>query len=326
MNIAQYVIFFIILIGLSSVYKHLKLDEDKTTSAYYYNMVNKYLFNKDSLGMNTKPSLWVYLHNDNTITPSVNSRHWLSFNSRSTTEFNQPYQSLTLQSIIKNCSNDFNIYLIDDESFEKIIPGWSLDLTKIANPSRTHIRLLALCSILNIYGGILVPSSFICFKSLIDLYNITVIENKMCVGEFLNKTSNVVAPLLPAPIFMGCNANNEVMKEFINYLEILNSTDFTAESDFLGKTNHWLATAINNDKIYSIAGEYLGTKKVCGSPIYVEELVGSSFIELHLDAFGLYIPWNELINRTSLQWFCRLSPQQVLESDTIIGKYLLVNN
>ena len=50
------------------------------------------------------------------------------------------------------------------------------------------------------------------------------------------------------------------------------------------------------------------------------------FIKLNDEALGLYIPWNELINRTSLQWFVRLSPQQVLESDTIIGKQLLINN
>ena len=62
------------------------------------------------------------------------------------------------------------------------------------------------------------------------------------------------------------------------------------------------------------------------APVYVDELIGSSFVNFKEDAIGIYIPWNEIINRTALQWFARLSPQQVLESDTIIGKNLLINN
>jgi hypothetical protein len=327
MNISRYVIFFIVFIGLSAAYKNLKLDDDKNTSQYYYNMVNKYLLNNNPLGRSNKPYIWIHLHSDDTIIPEVNSRYWLSFHSRDTKELNQPYQYLTIQSIINKCGDDFNIALIDDNSFEKILPNWSLDLSKIANPSRTHVRLLGLTQILNIYGGMVVPSSFVCFKSLKELYNTNINNGKMFVGEFLNKTAAESLPNLVAPssLLMGCPANNDIMNEFINYLEILNSTDLTAESDFLGNTNQWLNNAVTNQKINLIKGEYIGTKKTCGTPIYIEELIDSTFVELNCNAFGLYIPWNDIINRINLQWFARLSPEQVLESDTVIGKYLLVN-
>jgi hypothetical protein len=330
MNISKYIIFFIVLIVLSSIYKKLKLNEDKNTSDYYYNMVDKYLLNKNSLGMNNnKPFIWIHLHSDNTIIPEVNSRYWNSFGSRATKDLNQPYQYLTIQSIINKCGDDFNICLIDDQSFQKIIPDWTINLNIVANPVRTHIRLLALCSILNIYGGLLVPSSFICFKSLKDIYNTMSDNNKMFVGEFMNRAANPIfnnAALIPSSLLMGCTADNLEMKEFIKYLEILNSKDFTAEQDFLGKSNQWLLEAVRANKINIITGQYLGTKKECNNPVHVEELTGSSFIKLSPNALGLYIPWNELINRVSLQWFARLSPQQVLESDTVIGKYLLINN
>ena len=326
MKIAEYVIFFIVFIVLSSIYKNLKLDENKNTSKYYYKMVNTYLLNGNNLGTN-KPYLWIHLHCDNTITPAVNSRHWLNFGSRATTEINQPYQYLTIKSIIDKCGNDFNICLIDDKSFKKIIPDWSIDLDIVANPIKTHIRQLALCSLLNIYGGILLPSSFICLNNLKELYENNMRENKMFVGEFINRSENTnFNNLLPSTHFMGCNAGNVQMKEFIEYLEVLNSNDFTAEQDFLGKTNNWLLNAGQQDKINIINGRYIGTRKDCGKPVCVDELVGSSFIKFNCDAVGIYIPWNEIINRTSLQWFSRLSPQQVLESDTIIGKHLLINN
>ena len=329
MNISQYIVFIIILIGLSYIYKKLKLDESTNTPSHYHKMVDKYLINKNALGMINKPLLWIHIHNDNTIIPEVNSRFWISFYSRDTTEFNQPYQYLTIKSIINKCGNDFNIYIIDDKSFNKIIPNWCINLSTVAIPIRAHIRLLALSMILNIYGGILVPSSFICFKSLKDLYNNNISKNKMFVGEFANRTASQTLAdktVIPSPILMGCEAKNNEMEEFVKYLEIANSKDFTAEVDFLGKINNWLNTKVNKSKINAINGQYLGTQDTCGSPIAVEELVGSSFIKLNDEALGLYVPWNDLINRTSLQWFVRLSPQQVLESNTVIGKYLLVNN
>lgn len=324
----KYISFFILLLVLSYFYKKLKLDEDTNTSDYYYRMVNKFLLNKNSLGINNKPFLWIHLHSDNTIIPEINSRNWISFKSRNSKDFNQPYQYLTIKSIIDKCSDDFNISLIDDESFKKIIPNWSIDLKTIANPIRSHIRELALANLLNIYGGMLVPSSFICLKSLKSLYNANINENKMFVGEFLNNTSSssyISNSFLASSKIMGSSANNSEMKNYISFLEELNSTDFVAESDFLGKTNKWLNNAVNNDKINNIDGLYIGTKKSCGSPIIVDELVSSTYFDLHNDAFGLYIPWDELIERTSLEWFVRMSPKQILESNTIIGKHLLIS-
>ena len=328
-NVPTYIIFFIIFICLSMMYKKLKLNEDTNTSAYYYKMVNKYLLNNNSLGMNNKPYLWIHLHNNNTIIPEVNSRNWIDFQSRNSKELNQPYQNLTIKSIIDKCGNDFNIALIDDNSFKKILPKWCVDLNIIANPIRTHIRLLALANILNIYGGIIVPSSFVCLKSLKSLYYANINENKMFVGEFLDKTSKSCSTsnsYLPSTELMGCNSNNTEMKDFINYLEQLNSVDFVAESDFVGKTNQWLNTAVNNQQINNINGLFIGTKKACGAPIFADELVESTYVDLHEDAVGLYIPWNELIQKTSLQWFVQMSEKQVLESNTVIGKRLLVNS
>lgn len=329
MKALQLAISFIILMALSNLYKKLKLNDDKSTSQYYHNMVDKYLLNKNALGMGNKPILWIYVQNDSPIIPEVNSRFWLNFGSRSTHNFNQPYQYLTIKSIIDKCGQDFNICLIDDAAFKKLIPNWVIDLQTIAIPIRIRIRLLALTSLLNIYGGMLVPSSFVCFQSLKNLYETSITADKFFVGQFQNKTCNESLrnqDVIPAPFFMGGAAQDPTMKAFIEYLEILNSNDFTAQPDFLGDINNWLNTNIQNGKIMSLDGTLIGTQKKDGSTIYVEELVGSTFIELHPLALGLYIPWNELIIRTNLQWFVRLSPEQVLTSNTMIGKYLLINN
>ena len=83
---------------------------------------------------------------------------------------------------------------------------------------------------------------------------------------------------------------------------------------------------LNKNVVYTPTGTlpYRKTNKD-GEVINIEELVGSSFVDLCPNSLGLYIPWNELINRVNLQWFVRLSPEQVLKSNTFIGKKLLVN-
>lgn len=328
MQIVKLIVVLIIFMILSSFYKKLKKNEDTNTNGYYHAMIEKYLLNKDDLGINQKPILWVYLQNDNPITPEVNSRFWINFGSRLTTNFNQPYQKLTIQSIIDKCKDDFNICLIDDNAFKVLLPEWGVNLNNMAQPIKSHMHLIALSSLLYSYGGLLVPSSFICFKSFKDIYEKMVFADKMLVGNFQNLTANekLNTNVIPYPILMGCKAANPVMKAFVDHLVILNSTDFTAEMDFLGKANLWLHNSIVNNKTISLCGKLLGTQKRDGSLVHVEELTQSSFIDLDDNAYGLYIPWNQLINRINLQWFVRLSPEQVVKSNTMIGKYILAHH
>ena len=305
------------------------MNENTRTNGYYYSMIEKYLLNKDNLGSGgpLKPILWVYLQNDNIITPEVNSRFWYNFGSRTSTNFNQPYQKLTIQSIINKCSDDFNICLIDDSAFNILIPNWNINLKNTALPLKSHIQSIAITSLLNAYGGLLVPSSFICLKSLKGVYEEILKDDKILVAEFNNRVCNekLTSNVIPYSIFMGCKPNSRVMQNFNNYLSVLASTDFTMEQDFLGKSNLWLEEQIAMNQVKCLSGISIGTQNKDGDAVNIEELLGSSFIDFCPNALGIYIPWNELINRVSFQWFVRLSPEQVLRSNTFIGKTLLVN-
>ena len=214
----RYIIFFAILLIMSHFYNIIKTEESKNTNEHYFKMIDKYLLTPESLGKNNKPCLWIHLHNDNTIIPSVNQRKWLNFYSRNTTNLNQPYQYITIKTIIDNNSRDFNICMIDDNSFKKIIPEWNLDVEKMSNPIKTHIRNLALSKILNIYGGILVPSSFICYSNLKPLWNEVNKSKKFTVGEFIDRSVNsnlIQQSTSPSNMFMVCTPNNNDLNNFI---------------------------------------------------------------------------------------------------------------
>ena len=135
-NISTYLVTGIVLIVASyfgNKYKsYFEPDNDE------YELIRKYLLNDSPLYGYNRPKLWIHTKYEQ------NSRKWKDFYSRNTTDLNQPYVHLTIKTIINHCGNDFDICLIDDESFSKLIPSWDVDLTIVAEPMRSQFRHLGL--------------------------------------------------------------------------------------------------------------------------------------------------------------------------------------
>jgi hypothetical protein len=326
-NLKNIIIGVLLLIILSKVYKKLKSSDEERDNNYYNQVIKQYLFD-ENLGIDERPCLWIHLHNDSDTIPEVNSRYWPSFGSRNTLLINMPYQFLTIKSIIEKNKADFNILIINDESFEKLIPNWNINLYEIPIPIRPRIRQMALGQLLFLHGGLIVPSSFICEKSLNPIYQLFTIDNKMFVGSFRNNISSaqITENSIPQTLLWGCRPRCPILREFLNYCETNQSNDFTAESDFKGVISIWLKNKIQNDLVNEIDGRLLGTLKNNKKEVWVEELLGSSYVDLYEDRLGTYIPWDDILNRSIYGWFSRMDPYQVLESDTFIGKLLLTNN
>jgi hypothetical protein len=305
---------------LSFIYNKYKSSEDDDEHMQNYKLVRKYLLNDSSLAQSKKPIIWIHMVYEK------NARWWPSFSSRNTDNLNQPYQYLTLKSIIDKCGEDFNVCLIDDDTFANIIPGWSVDLSLVADPIKMKIRQLALAKILYNYGGFLLPSSFICFQNLAQLYYTLTESGKMFVGELISRTDvSDKVDFFPSTKFMGCQKNCPTMAEYIGYLEITTSTDFTAESHFRGSSNRWCYEKINQGTLNMIPADMLGARDNAGKQVTLEILMSNNFLNLSDRVQGLYIPADEILKRTAYQWFARLSAKQALATDTVIGKYLLIN-
>ena len=328
----NYILWAITILAMLYIYKLINDNKSDTNNLEIdYANIKKYFIGQYSFSLGVfpknKPVLWVYMHNDNTVIPKVNSRWWPDFMSRNTENFNQPYQILTIKSIIENNGQDFNVAVIDDSNISQILPDWNVDLETVAIPIRAHLRTLAKAYILRRYGGLMIPSSFICKKSFIDIWDRISCNNSkhcMCVGEFVNRTSSSDIKLfITDPMFLGCIQDCKLMTEYINFLQIIYSSDFVAQTDFLGQSNKWLQKAVNNDKMYLVPAEKLGCSNVRDKQVFIEDLINSRDIDFDIDAYGIYIPWDEIINKTAFQWFARLSPRQVLDSNTVIGKHLL---
>jgi len=302
------------------MYNTYKTAEGEDEHEKNYKLVKKYLLNDSSLAQSKKPIIWIHMVYD------TNARWWPNFFSRNTDNLNQPYQYLTLKSIIDKCGNDFNVCLIDDETFPNILPGWTVDLSLVADPIKMKIRQLALATILYNYGGFLMPSSFLCFQNMAPLYNSLTAGGKMFVGEMVARTDvSDKVNFFPSTKFMGCQKGCPMMMNYINYLEINTSSDFTSESHFLGSYGRWCFEKISRGEMNMIPADILGVKDTNGKPVTLEVLMGNSFLSLSDRVQGLYIPADQILKRNAYQWFARLSAKQALESDTTIGKYLLIN-
>ena len=320
-KVVKLAIAYLIIMFIGFIYDKYKKTIDVQEQYNDGELIQKYLLNDSSLTKNNKPILWIHVEFDK------NARSWESFGSRTSDNLNQPYQYLTIRNIIETCGESFNVCLIDDDSFIKIIPEWRTKVEHLPRPLRSHMRELALATVLHIYGGFLIPSSFICFYDLRSLYDAHLGSANVMIGELRTTTSLAAEKQYsPSTKIMGCKKFDPVMKEFMDYLMQITDRDHTQEMDFTGETTRWwLAKQADVPTAVSIIpAEELGVKTTANKPVLIEELLSDIDVPLSPTAAGLYIPEQEILKRSKYQWFARLSPKQVLESHTLIGKYLLV--
>jgi hypothetical protein len=316
-NVLMLIVILVVLGILYRRFENKRLEEENMDS---YNAIRKYLHLDKDLITSKKPILWIHVPYE------YNSRNWLSFGSRTSLDLNQPYLYLTIRSIIEKSSNSFKICIIDDQSFEKLIPNWNINVKTISDPILLNIRQLGLMKLLYIYGGMVCPISFLCMKNLIDMYKIGTRNNKMFICE--NNNHNITSStyeFYPDIYFCGATKENPTIYKLIDFMQRIISTDTTSQSVFLGDFNRWCEARVNENKINIISGLDIGIKNIEEEPIKLEDLISQNYLKLYPNTYGIYIPSNEILKRRKYEWFARLSEKQVLESDTIIGKYLLLS-
>jgi len=324
MSIYNYLILVILLIVAGILYKKYQEKNSVYSEDSTYAYLQKYVFSETVIETkhSKKPILWIYVPYE------YNARHWQSFGSRSSCNLNQPYLYLTVKSIIKNCEDSFQICLIDDKSFEKLIPGWDLNMNLLADPVLTYIRQLSLAKLIYNYGGIILPISFLCFKDLMGLYEKGTRGGRMFVGENVDN-QNITSThndFYPNIGLMGAEPKNETVRELIDFMQRIISSDYTAQAEFLGDFNRWCNTRILNGQMNMIDGKELGIKNLDDEPVLVENLLGEDYVNYYKDMYGIWIPASMILKRRNYEWFARMSPEQVVQGNFILSKYILLAN
>lgn len=316
----KYILTFILLTLVGYLYDKYRTKMDSYDETENEKLIRKYLLN-ETYSPNNKPPLWIYVSNE------INSRHWSSFGSRNTANLNQPYLYITLRSIIKQSSDEFNVCIINDDSIHKLLPMWSIDMNKLADPLKTHFRKLAMTKILYNYGGMFVPPSYIALKQMGELYY-SGLQNNGCFTVELPSKSMIsnIKDTQPSINFIGCEKQNKVMKDLIESIERILSVDYTNEQDFNGNIERVLNKYVHENRMNKVGGKIVGCIDDRDNYISINELMGTSYINFSNNLHGIFIPQDDVLRRTKFEWFARLSEEQIYNNDIILCKYLLLSN
>ena len=290
-----------------------------------YQKIQTYLLNDSPLYGYNRPKMFIHSKYE------VNSRMWKSFQSRNNTDLNQPYLHLTIKSILNYNSDDFNICLIDDNSFKKLIPSWDVDLQNIAEPMKTHFRELGMLMLSYYYGGLVIPNSFICLRRLLPFYEKYTAQNKFFVTENVNKINDLVRQtdnymFVPDIYICGAEKNNQELLNIISILQNkLKSGHFSSEGDFKGYISTTLMSDCKIGKINLVDGKEVGVKDNKKRPILLDDLMEEKLLDVGKYIYGVHIPADELLKRTKYNWFAVMPENDLLDSRISISKYLKIS-
>ena len=300
--------FYLMTIGLVAIasYVATRFKQSFTGEDDEYQLIRKYLLNDSPLQGKNRPKLWIH-------TPyELNARQWKSFGSRTSTDLNEPYLEVLIQSIINHCSNDFHICLIDDSTFSKLIPSWDVDLPTVAEPMRSRIRELGEAELLHLYGGIWLPSSFLCMRSLKGLYDATQLGLPQ-IGELNNtyvRSEKLSYPFTPSMEIMVARKGCPTMRELAKFLKTwcVKNSHFESQSEFQGTASQWCKNAIQDNKMTLIRGEQLGIKTIKSKkPLLLEDWMEEAELDVDPAAWGIYVDNKEVLRRNKYNWLAGIS-------------------
>lgn len=307
----------VVLMGLSYISKNIKMKEERMSDIFNNKSINKYLEERNEILKSTKPILWIHIPYE------ANIRNQSHHGSPISTNLNQPYINLTVKSIIDHCGESFTICVVDDTTFEKLIPNWEINMSKLTNPTKEYVRFLGLMRLLYIYGGFLCPKSFLCQKDLKEFYDQTTENEKFVIFEEKNKTlSRTDYEYLPNIEFCCCLKNNDIVDSICGFLEELISTDYTNESNIINRIGLFIKGKAKRELILEVHGGEIGILNKNNEEILLEDLFSDSYVDFEKNKLGILIPSDEINRRKQYEWFQSETSRGILLSDYTLAKQI----
>jgi hypothetical protein len=65
-------------------------------------------------------------------------------------------------------------------------------------------------------------------------------------------------------------------------------------------------------------------KTIDDETVTVETLLGEDYIHFYGKMYGIWIPDKMILKRRHYEWFSRMSPEQIFESQFILAKYMVL--
>ena len=119
--------------------------------------------------------------------------------------------------------------------------------------------------------------------------------------------------------FFGSPKNHNAMRNIIYSVEIIIEHDYSNETEFQNSIKNVVSNAVNKKDVYMLEGKLIGIKTKDMKCIELDDLLNqSTHIELHIESYGVIIPYKTMLNRHKYMWFVNESVQNILD-----GNYFL---
>jgi len=235
---------------------------------YFFTYTEEFIIEKKNVFVNTKPYLWLYWDNiDNKPTPS--------------------YIELCYDTVVKNCSNSFNIVRLNKDNIKNYLPElheYEKYLEKLIIAHKVDFyRILLLYK----YGGMYMDSDIIVLRDPIEIMD-KLYENEFvgfgCTGNICKygygKPSNWILAARPESLLM-----KNILGNLVKRLEYVNENNKHNDINYheLGKAIIWmeLSKLIKNNKYkyFHYPNKIDGTRDKNGYWIYNDNLFSNEEIE-----------------------------------------------
>jgi hypothetical protein len=268
-------------------------------------LIRKYLLNTSVLYSHNKPKLWIYVD-----TPP-NARDWSVTTFRNNRKINKGYIYACISRIIHHCSEDFHICLIDKSAFDHFIPGFDS-----AQVPEKYKKEYGMALLLYYYGGMVIPPSFICLKSLRPLYNMILKENCAFFGERENRrldASRIQPRLSASMFFMGAPRYNASMKMIS---ELMKSPSKDIHPDV------WCLREIQAGHAKYMDGKWIGTVDEKEEIVTTDRLVQTEPIVFDSLCVGVAFWDEDLEGKHRFQKWFHMTELEIEKDESNIGRLL----
>ena len=169
----------------------------------------------------------------------------------------------------------------------------------------------------------IIPSSFLCFSDLINVYNDFTNNDNFFVTECYPKSIlSTYTNTVPCMNVIGCKKQNESIRTLFTSLESVIVKTLTDETNFNGTVNKHLNMYITEGVCNIVSGKVFGYFDDQMKPLQIDDLMSDSPIELSAKNIGVDIPVDDIIERKHYDWFSKINLDELPKVNNNIG-YLL---
>lgn len=271
---------------------------DEISSCFYQNFID--------IDKSTKTKIFIHISRER------NERNWENFGSRSTMEMNLDVTRLCIESVIKFCSNNYEVILYTNDDMSNLIPHDELCNIKspelLAGVDLKQWENYCKLKILHHYGGVVMNPYFL-FNQCPDdkLFNPTALT--VCNINNEGISSSNLTTISTIGHMMSSPKSDNILGEYLKYFEYLCQNNYAEDKQLFES----MVGKIEPVEYFSPAE--IGSCDANGDPLCLEDIFSTRSIQLSISNFCIFVNIEKLKRSRKYGWILKMNKEQLKNTD-----------